>query len=49
MKFGHSHSYDVIVCGAGHAGCEAALALCADGGGYPSAYREYRYRGADEL
>ena len=26
MKFGHSHSYDVIVCGAGHAGCEAALA-----------------------
>ncbi len=26
MKFGPSHPFDVIVCGAGHAGCEAALA-----------------------
>ncbi len=26
MHFGPSHPYDVIVCGAGHAGCEAALA-----------------------
>ena len=26
LKFGKSHPYDTIVCGAGHAGCEAALA-----------------------
>ena len=26
LKFGKGHPYDVIVCGAGHAGCEAALA-----------------------
>jgi tRNA uridine 5-carboxymethylaminomethyl modification enzyme len=26
LKFGKDHPYDVIVCGAGHAGCEAALA-----------------------
>ena len=26
MKFGADNPYDVIVCGAGHAGCEAALA-----------------------
>lgn len=26
MKFGPQQQYDVIVCGAGHAGCEAALA-----------------------
>lgn len=26
MKFGSGQPYDVIVCGAGHAGCEAALA-----------------------
>ena len=26
MQFGPRHPYDVIVCGAGHAGCEAALA-----------------------
>lgn len=26
MDFGREHPYDVIVCGAGHAGCEAALA-----------------------
>ena len=26
LKFGKAHPYDVIVCGAGHAGCEAALA-----------------------
>ena len=26
MKYGARHPYDVIVCGAGHAGCEAALA-----------------------
>ena len=26
LKFGKSRPYDVIVCGAGHAGCEAALA-----------------------
>ena len=26
LKFGKGHLYDVIVCGAGHAGCEAALA-----------------------
>lgn len=26
MRFGSLHPYDVIVCGAGHAGCEAALA-----------------------
>lgn len=26
MQFGPLHPYDVIVCGAGHAGCEAALA-----------------------
>ncbi len=26
IKFGKDHPYDVIVCGAGHAGCEAALA-----------------------
>ncbi|MEC8209172.1 MAG: FAD-dependent oxidoreductase, partial [Verrucomicrobiota bacterium] len=26
LKFGKTQPYDVIVCGAGHAGCEAALA-----------------------
>ena len=26
MKYGAGNPYDVIVCGAGHAGCEAALA-----------------------
>ena len=26
LKFGKSHPYETIVCGAGHAGCEAALA-----------------------
>ena len=26
LKFGKHQPYDVIVCGAGHAGCEAALA-----------------------
>ena len=26
LKFGNAQPYDVIVCGAGHAGCEAALA-----------------------
>ncbi len=26
LEFGPTHPYDVIVCGAGHAGCEAALA-----------------------
>ncbi|MBT4758816.1 MAG: FAD-dependent oxidoreductase, partial [Opitutae bacterium] len=26
LKFGPNQPYDVIVCGAGHAGCEAALA-----------------------
>ncbi|MEC7274197.1 MAG: FAD-dependent oxidoreductase, partial [Verrucomicrobiota bacterium] len=26
LKFGKQQPYDVIVCGAGHAGCEAALA-----------------------
>ncbi|MEC7230417.1 MAG: FAD-dependent oxidoreductase, partial [Verrucomicrobiota bacterium] len=26
LKFGKVQPYDVIVCGAGHAGCEAALA-----------------------
>ena len=26
MKFGSRNPYEVIVCGAGHAGCEAALA-----------------------
>ena len=26
MKFGPNYRYDVIICGAGHAGCEAALA-----------------------
>ena len=26
LMFGPNQPYDVIVCGAGHAGCEAALA-----------------------
>ena len=26
LKFGQENPYEVIVCGAGHAGCEAALA-----------------------
>ena len=26
LKYGSTHPYDVIVCGGGHAGCEAALA-----------------------
>ena len=26
MRIGADYPYDVIVCGAGHAGCEAALA-----------------------
>ena len=26
LKYGKAHVYDVIVCGAGHAGCEAAAA-----------------------
>lgn len=31
MRFGASHPYEVIVCGAGHAGCEAALAAARRG------------------
>ncbi|MFO8027992.1 MAG: tRNA uridine-5-carboxymethylaminomethyl(34) synthesis enzyme MnmG [Opitutales bacterium] len=31
MKFGKNQPYDVIVCGAGHAGCEAALAAARRG------------------
>lgn len=32
LKFGPNQPYDVIVCGAGHAGCEAALAAARLGG-----------------
>ena len=31
LKFGKDRPYDVIVCGAGHAGCEAALAVARRG------------------
>ena len=31
MKFGPQHPYDVVVCGAGHAGCEASLAAARAG------------------
>ena len=31
LQFGPEHPYDVIVCGAGHAGCEAALAAARKG------------------
>ena len=31
LQFGRDNPYDVIVCGAGHAGCEAALAAARQG------------------
>ena len=31
LKWGPKHRYDVIICGAGHAGCEAALAAARRG------------------
>tara|TARA_R100000027_G_scaffold1897_2_gene2076 strand:+ start:480 stop:2351 length:1872 start_codon:yes stop_codon:yes gene_type:complete len=32
LRYGSAHPYDVIVCGAGHAGCEAGLAAARRGG-----------------
>ncbi len=43
LMYTHSKTYDVLIIGGGHAGCEAALAAARMGCSYITAYHQPRH------